>query len=198
MEALAAGDYTCTIIGVYESTKILDSELCNYCRWRDDEWAYYYDGQDCECPPDPRHRHVAVMIKVRGNPIIEKPRDCTYDITIWDNVMPQSQCTPETLWDLDPTIHLTLSATVDPSDMEHMYAGLLDKYYPQLVVIQQVEYSFKGPVPRSSYLSDFTARIDALLTSKDRKDGSECAHVERRKKGHSHVRGATAAAAGRS
>lgn len=194
MESFAFGDYNNTLIASASCNMgiVNESDFCDYCRY-DEGWTPR-DVRLCSCVPDPVSNHVAVLIKVQGNPISREPKDSTYEIMIWDRNVPESQCTPAHLYEcaeretISPAAHVVLAATVDSSDMEFMNIDVLRKYREVIMATNMSIYHFEGPVQQESYVTDFHHRVNALFTGAERKDETDNAHVGRRQKGHSHYR----------
>lgn len=170
-----------TIAGFQQHT--IDRSRCVHCSDLE-----YGDQLDCTCPDDSMAHYVMILVKVIGYPIMDRPSDATYDIQIWECDDVESSCTPDRFYESSPVIQMILGPSADSSDLEHTYRVPLLRYYDAIMGITQMGYDFKGVVSRSSYVKAFHVRVESLLSGREREDQSECAHISRRKKGHSHAK----------
>lgn len=163
-------------------SSMIGSEQCDTCKYYDSSCGF---GDDtCTCPADPMCSFLACNVHVLGNPVRTKPSESTYQIQIWKTTALKSECGVDQLWTLAPVVTFSLSATVDPQDMEHQYAPFVKEYIELLkgIVPHPGKFSTLLHVPRESYVSDFKNRLDALLSTKDRPDTNENPHVGARPK----------------
>jgi len=115
-------------------------------------------------------RYVAVLVKIIGNPVTDKPSDTAYQFIIWDFTDVQSRCTIDQLHVLCPTIEFQLTATVDPRDLEHMYSDVCKQYNDIIMRVERSTFTFKSltHVGPDSYLKDMKERVQTLLNTDDR------------------------------
>jgi hypothetical protein len=159
---------------------ILPSELCLSCEYPD-EWGCSYPV-DCTCPADPMHTFSACNVYLLGNPVRTKPTESTYRIQIWKTVVPKSRCSIDLLYEVQPAVTFPLAAVQDAVDMEHMYVPIVKEHMSLLKSIDPYMGKFNAPADRASYVSDLKQRLDQMLLSKERPDGSENPHVAPRKR----------------
>jgi len=166
------------------TSNFVSEEECDACRWDDPFGSSCY----CTCPPDPLGTFSAAAVLVRGKPVTDKPSSCTYIVRVWKQRAHQSETGPSTLTDEHLVTEFPLAATNDAADMEHQYQQELKEHSQLLEKLGPCTMEWRAPAARDSYLRDFRDRVSHLMSSAERPDTSECAHIGPRKKGHRHAK----------
>lgn len=176
-------EYSYSILGVGQRKTQISFDDCDLCQ-NGDHWFYDYPTE-CLCP-DPICDYVAILVQILGSPVPTKPTESVYRVRIWKARDHMSTCVPDRFIDNDTELanDITLSATVDPADMEHQYSKILT----DLPTLEEAQWQFRAPKSRSCYIQDFTQRVQLLQSTKDRAPAMDVDHVGRRKKGHSHAK----------
>ena len=198
MENLSYNDFKHTQLG-YNNTlysrKLLDKS-CEYCKHNEDKnrtrWiCKFYKNKipipECTCVEEGETNYVATLLRARGNPIMTKPENTVYVITIWRITRPtRAECNSDILFEEPYKFEIVLDFAEDPRDLSHDNKSIINLYYEYLSNLTESKISFKGSLPRSSYIKDFIKRITDIINIEERTvDASEDnAHVKRRQKGH--------------
>jgi hypothetical protein len=184
-----------TILGHSESAKICEKHKCSSCYTKKYNIDYpsknpiTYEGPCacvCNCSENTPIRYVAILVFIEGK--LSIPKETTYIVKIWDIILPKSEAYPSSLFGVEQTTQFPMYSAENPIDMDHSYNKVIKKYYQNLISIIPSNYDFKAPCCRKGYISNFSNRINVLLSSEDRVYETENPHVMKRPKGHSHVK----------
>tara|TARA_Y100000590_G_C15560818_1_gene954684 strand:- start:157 stop:759 length:603 start_codon:yes stop_codon:yes gene_type:complete len=200
MELLSYQDYTNTLLGyhMYLRSGILEEDRCPRCKkFQQDKlfkiygYCWFSPDSECKCPKRGKTYFVAVQIKARGNPISTKPAQTIYEVCIWSLERPfRVECTAELLLTEKPIFQFMLDYADRDVDLDYSNQGIIIQFYEYLTDITESNYSFRGVVSRKSYLQDYLERIEKIKNGVPRpiQQDEENGHLERRKKGHSHIK----------
>lgn len=200
MELLSYQDYTNTLLGyhMYLRSGILEEDRCITCKkFKQDRYYkifgynFFSSDRDCKCLRRGKTYFIAAQVKARGNPISTKPAQTIYEVCIWSLERPfRVECTAELLLTEKPIFQFMLDYADRDVDLDYSNQSIINQFYKYLIDITESNYSFRGVVSRKSYLQDYLERIEKIKNGVPRpiQQDEENGHLERRKKGHSHIK----------
>lgn len=173
-----------TLLGSNTKTTINPDEECCWCN-KDYNWALQGDGS-CTCPSNPTVNFQAVLVTIVGTNI-PAPKECTYNITIWTGIETKlNDADPSILWGVD-NIQFSISSSIY---LDCPYQKEIKQFKLLLSNLEESVYSFKGKTNKNSYIRHFLQLINDIqhATPVNHTNDIVCPHVNKRKKGHSHVK----------
>nr|QFG74389.1 MAG: hypothetical protein [Megaviridae environmental sample] len=165
---------TINLLGTATNTINVDEE-CEYCNAE-------ISGQ-CDCPENPLVQYTGVLVCIRAG-YAPTPSMCVYDITIWNTTTTLYDADPSLLWDTN-SIQFSIQESIH---IDRTYYNQIRTYFETLNRLNQSTYSFKGKKAQSSYIEHFKSLVSEIYSSTEQVDDSECPHIQKRGKGHSHVK----------